>query len=313
MGRVVLGAMNFGARVPAREALSIVARAVERGVVWLDTADSYGNGESEKIVGQARKGHGASLRIASKVGLRAIDRKPEGLSPASIARACDESRKHLGVDTIDLYYAHAPDPHTPLESSIEAFASLVERGAIAAWGVSNFAAWQLVEIDTLCVARGWPKPVASQVLYNLLIRQIELEYLPCVAARSSSMPIETVVYNALAGGLLARLPAPGDAPPKGSRFDRLAFYRSRYWSPPMIQAAHAYATIAREIGLDPPTLAHRFVASRAGVDAVLVGPTSTAQLDAAIDACATTLDDSTMKRLDALAVALAGTDARYAR
>jgi aryl-alcohol dehydrogenase-like predicted oxidoreductase len=307
--RVILGAMNFGACVPQKESISIVARALERGVNQIDTASSYGNGDSERIVGRAIAGRRDRVKIASKVGLKSIDRRPEGLSPASIARACDESRRNLGVDTIDLFYAHAPDPQTPIAESIEAFATLIDRGTIASWGISNFAAWQIVEIDHLCDARGWPKPAASQVLYNLLVRQIEIEYLPCVAAR----PIQTITYNALAGGLLARVPAIGEAPPKGSRFDRLPFYRSRYWSPRMIEAAQAYADFAREIEVDPVTLAHRFVASRAHVSGVLAGPTSIAQLDAAIDACATTFDDATMKRLDALAVTLAGTDARYAR
>lgn len=311
--RVVLGAMNFGARVSDREAASIVARAIERGVREIDTASSYGNGDSERIVGRAIAGRRDGVKIATKVGLKSIDRRPEGLSPASIARACDESRKHLAVDRIDLFYAHAPDPHTPLEASIAAFAALIDRGAIGAWGVSNFAAWQLVEIDHSCSSHGWAKPVASQVLYNLLVRQIEQEYLPCVAARADRAPIDTVVYNVLAGGLLARVPEVGAAPPKGSRFDRLPFYRSRYWSPRMIESARAYADFAREIGLDPSTLAHRFVASRRNVQALLVGPTDVVQLDAAIDACSATFDDATMKRLDALATTLAGTDARYAR
>ena len=170
--------MNFGKRTPAPEARRIVDRAIERGVRFFDTANVYGNGESERILGQALRGRRAEVGIATKVGIARVQGRPEGLSAARVERALEESLERLGTDFVDLFYLHAPDPATPIEETLEAMGRVLQAGKARHWGVSNFAAWQILELNTLCDARGLPRPAVSQVLYNLLVRQIELEYLP---------------------------------------------------------------------------------------------------------------------------------------
>src|ERR1019366_2266687 len=150
-----LGTMNFGRRTPPAEANKMVQRALERGVLLLDTANVYENGESEKILGAAIKEKRGECLVASKVGLDRVHGQDgrgrvEGLSRDAIFRACDGSLHRLGIDKIDLYYLHAPDYGTPIEESMHALFELIHRGKIMHFGISNFASWQILEAFRVC-------------------------------------------------------------------------------------------------------------------------------------------------------------------
>ena len=305
---VTLGAMNFGKRTPEAEALRIVDRAHERGVRIIDTANVYENGASERIVARALAARPGAFRVATKVGLARSGRRAEGLAPAVVKRAFDESRARLGVDVVDLYYLHAPDHEVPIEDTLDAVLELVQSGKLRAFGVSNYASWQILEIVQRCAALSAPGPVVAQQVYNLLVRQLDVEYFRF--ARKYALP--TTTYNALAGGLLAR-PLAFDAVPKGSRFDENAMYRRRYWSRAFFEAVERYRAMAEERGRSLASLAYGFLAARPDVDSVLLGPATCEHLDVALDALAQPLDDATMRAIDDVARDLAGTDATYAR
>ena len=304
-----LGTMNFGKRTPAAEAARIVARAIERGVVHVDTANVYGDGVAETIVGEALRGKRDAVVIATKVGLLRRGEGPEGLSAARIRASIDESRRRLGVETVDIYYLHAPDPKVALEETIGAAAELAAQGAIRALGVSNFASWQILSMAPLAAAAGLARPSISQVIYNLLIRQIEIEYL----AFASAYRVHNTVYNALAGGLLSGRHALEVGVPKGSRFDRNAIYQRRYWSERLFALVDAYRAVATSEGMTLVELSYAWLASRPGVDSILLGPASVEQLDDAIDACARDLSPEALISIDEIHGAFLGTDARYAR
>jgi aryl-alcohol dehydrogenase-like predicted oxidoreductase len=306
---IAVGTMNFGKRTPAPEARRIVDRALERGVRFFDTANVYGNGEAERILGQALRGRRAEVGLATKVGLARVQGQPEGLSAARVERALEESLERLGTDFVDLFYLHQPDPATPIEETLGAVERLLRAGKARHWGVSNFAAWQLLELDTLCDARGLPRPAVSQVLYNLLVRQLELEYLPF----TRRYPVHTTVYNPLAGGVLAGRYPPGAAPPPGSRLSANRMYHGRYGSDRLRDLAESLHGVAQAEGMDRVTLAYAWLASRPGVDSVLVGPGSLEHLDAALEASSRRLSPEALARIDELHQAFLGTDARYAR
>lgn len=301
--------MNFGARTPPPEARRIVGRALERGVTFFDTANVYGDGESERILGELLAPVRDRVGIATKVGLLRRGGKPEGLSGARITSALSESLQRLRTDYVDLYYLHAPDPATPQEETLDAIQTALTSGQIRAWGVSNHASWQILELNAAAERRGMPAPRVSQVLYNLLVRQLDVEYF----AFAKRHPIHTTVYNPLAGGLLARAVQAGDAVPKGSRFEKNKLYRARYWSDALLSRAARYAAIARESGMDPVTLAYAFAASRPGVDSVLAGPATVEHLDAAVDGCAVPLPADVRAAVDDAHRAFTGTDVGYAR
>jgi aryl-alcohol dehydrogenase-like predicted oxidoreductase len=301
--------MNFGKRTPAPEARRIVDRALERGVRFFDTANAYGNGESERILGQALRGRREEVGLATKVGVARLQGRPEGLGAARVVQALEESLERLGSDRVELFYLHQPDPATPIEETLEGIARVLQAGKARHWGVSNFASWQILELNMLCDARGLPRPAVSQVLYNLLVRQIELEYLPF----TRRYPVHTTVYNPLAGGVLTGRYARGAPPPPTSRLGSNKMYQGRYGSERLLDHVEALSTLARTEGMDRVTLAYAWLASRPGVDSILVGPGSLAHLDAALEACARTLSPETLARLDELHLAFLGTDARYAR
>ncbi len=303
-----LGAMNFGGRVPRDTSDAIIKHALSRGVTHIDTSNSYGDGTSETIVGET-VGKLLDVTVATKVGLARRAGKNEGLSPAIIRASVDASRKRLRRDTLDTLYLHAPDPETPVDVTIGTLVQLIDEHKIRSWSVSNYAAWQLAEMLLFCEQRGLPKPQLSQVLYNVLVRQVELEYLSFAKARG----IRTLVYNPLAGGLLTGKHSHASLPTATSRFANNKVYQRRYWSKPMFDRVAVLEQIARDCDRSLLSLAYGWLAARQGVAGILVGPSAVSHIDDAIGALALPLDVQTIKQLDDLEAAGSGTDARYAR
>lgn len=301
--------MNFGKRTSEAESLNIVHRALDRGVVLFDTANAYVDGEAERVLGRALRDRRDRALVATKVGFGRIGGKPEGLSKARILAAIDESLSRLAMDVVDVYYLHVPDHATPIEESLQAIVTLLASGKIRSWAVSNYASWQILEMLQLAERHGMPRPVMSQVLYNVLIRQLDIEYFRF----ARSYGVHTTVYNPLAGGLLAGKFASPDVSQKGSRFDKNTLYQKRYWTAPFFERVEAYRQVAMTEGMSIVELAYAFVAGTQGVDSILVGPGSVAHLDGAIDACAKVISPEGRKRIDELHVEFQGTNASYAR
>ena len=307
--RLALGCMNFGKRTPAAEAERIVQRALERGITFFDTANAYVDGESERILGQALRGRRDGCTVATKVGAARPGGKPEGLSRAVILRALDASLSRLGMDHVDVYYLHVPDHAVPIEESLAAMEELRQAGKIRALGVSNYAAWQILDMMGLAAASKAPRPAIAQVMYNLLIRQIETEYV----AFARRHPLHTTVYNPLAGGLLTGKHTRASVAEKGSRFDKNRLYQGRYWSDRFFELVDAYGAVARDEGISLVDLSYAWLAGQPHVDSILVGPASIAHLDAALDGCARTLSPEVRARIDGIHRAYLGTDASYVR
>ena len=306
---LVLGTMNFGKRTPADESERIISRALERGIGLFDTANAYNDGESERILGRALRGRREAVAIATKVGFGRVGGKLEGLGRDRVRAAAEESLARLGTGYIDLYYLHVPDYVTPIEASLEAIFELEDEGKIRSFAVSNFASWQILEIMGRCDARKHPRPVVAQQLYNLLIRQLDLEYFRFARAH----PIHTSVYNALAGGLLSGRHQRRGPIPAGSRFDKNRLYQGRYWSDRFFDLVEAYRGVAEAEGMSLVELSYAWLAGSPNVDSILVGPATTAQLDDAIDACGKVISPEGRQRIDEVHRAFLGTDASYAR
>jgi aryl-alcohol dehydrogenase-like predicted oxidoreductase len=305
---VALGTMNFGKRVLEPEAVPIIHAALERGVKVIDTANLYCDGESERIVGRALRSRGDVI-VATKVGLARVAGRPEGLAAARIHASVEESRRRLARDSLDVLYLHAPDRATPLEETADALAQLHAAGLVGAFGLSNHASWECLEWKRLAEERALPALVVAQQLYNLLVREIEVEF----ARFAERHALHTTVYNPLAGGLLSEV-ALATTPPRGGRFDGNALYKRRYFTDRLRAEAKAYHDLAAEGGLTLVELAYRFLASRKAVDSVLVGPSSRAHLDAALAALEQgPLKSELLRAVDARHAAYLGTDVHYTR
>ena len=306
---ITLGTMNFGGRTPRAEAERIVHRALERGITRFDTANLYENGESERIVGKALGGARDRVYLATKVGALRLGGKPEGLGKARVLASLDESLARLGTSHVDLFYLHVPDPTVSAAETMEALALAYEAKKILAWGVSNHASWQILELVHEASRVGLPPPARAQQLYNVLVRQLEVEYF----AFAAKYGLRTEVYNPLAGGLLTEKHARVDADKKGSRFFKNGLYERRYWSPAFFDRRDELAELGASRGLSTATLAYRFLRDRAGVDGVVLGPSTVEHLDHGIDVLAEALDTETRTTIDKMHLAWMGTDARYAR
>ena len=205
-----LGTMNFGTRTDAAAARRIIDSAFDLGVNFIDTADAYGDGESERIVGAAIAARRRHWILATKAG-NVLTRRPHdgGLSRRWLLAACDDSLGRLGLDHVDIYYLHRDDPGTPLAETVGAIGDLVRAGKIRYFGVSNFRGWRLAAIVNECAAQGVAPPVVCQPYYNLLNRMPEVEVLP--ACEHSGIGV--AAYSPLARGVLtAKYRADGSGP-----------------------------------------------------------------------------------------------------
>jgi aryl-alcohol dehydrogenase-like predicted oxidoreductase len=305
---LVLGCMNFGKRTPEPEAERIVRRALEAGVTLFDTANAYGDGESERILGRILARLPATSRDTVAVATKTGWWRREGLAPARVVASLDESLARLGLDSVDLYYLHVPDHDTPIEATLEGVATVLERKKAKRFGLSNFASWQILEVLACCDRMGLPRPSVSQQLYNLLIRQLDLEYFRF----AKKYALHTTVYNPLAGGLLTGRHVRAQIP-QGSRFEKNALYQRRYLSDVFFDATTALAEAANRGGLSLVTLAYAWLSTRPGVDSILIGPGSLAHLEDALAAVSVALPEPLVAEVDAIHRALVGTDASYAR
>lgn len=301
--------MNFGKRTSEAESKAIVARALELGIVHIDTANAYNNGDSERIVGEAVAKRRDEVIIATKCGFGRVGDRPEGLGRARLFAAIDESLARLRSDWVDIYYLHVPDHGTPIEETLDAVAELLASKKVRAWGVSNYAAWQILEMIHLADARKMPRPVIAQQLYNVLLRQLDVEYF----GFARRYGLHTTVYNPLAGGLLADKHARDGSTQRGSRFDRNGLYQRRYFTAAMFDRVDALRELARAEGMSTLELSYAWLSGAAGVDSILLGPATVTQLEEGVAACGRGLSPEVRGLVDALHRVWMGTDTSYVR
>ncbi|MBS2015582.1 MAG: aldo/keto reductase, partial [Deltaproteobacteria bacterium] len=204
---------------------------------------------------------------------------------------------------------HVPDHGTPIEESLDAVATLLEQKKIRAWGVSNYAAWQILEMMHLADARKMPRPRVAQQLYNILIRQLDVEYF----SFARRYELHTTVYNPLAGGLLAGKHQRDGSTKKGGRFDKNSLYQRRYFTDAMFDRVEALSDLARAEHMSMVELSYAWIAGASGVDSILIGPANIAQLEEGVKACARGLSPEVRGLVDALHRAWLGTDTYYVR
>ncbi len=282
VSRVSMGTMTFGGSVTADESVRIVDACLHSGINFFDTANVYNLGQAESALGRALRGRRHQVVLATKVGIRMGDEPDDaGLGRAAIRKAIHGSLTRLGTDCVDLYYLHRPDPGTRIDETLAVMDELVREGKVRYPAISNYPAWQALEMLWKCDNHGYTPPTVSQPMYNVVARRIEDEYLPF--CRQYGMGV--VVYNPLAGGLLTGKHHFEQAPAQGTRFDGNRMYQDRYWHREYFEAVDRLAAIAQERGLLLPDLAFRWLLSQPAVDSVLLGASSLAQLEQNLAAC----------------------------
>ena len=275
VSRLCLGSMTFGDRTDAAEAARIIASARDAGVNFIDTADQYAKGESERIVGKLIAEERNRWVLATKVGNRMGEAPNDGgLSRAWILRAIDMSLDRLDTDFVDIYYFHIDDEDTPLDESVAAMGDVIAQGKVRYWGISNFRGWRIAEAVRLAADMGVPAPVVCQPYYNAMNRMPETEVIPACAHYG----LGVVPYSPLARGVLTGKYKPGDAPPADSRAGRkdrrMMQTEFRQESLEMAQAIKAHA---EKRGMTAGQFAINWLFNNGAVTSVLAGPRTLAQ------------------------------------
>jgi aryl-alcohol dehydrogenase-like predicted oxidoreductase len=294
-----LGTMLMGGRTPAEESHQILDRFLDAGGTFVDTADVYGDGESERTLAPWLAAHRDEVVLATKVRMKVSDPPGEGLAPDRVRAACDASLRRLGVDVIDLYQVHAPDPDVPLEETLEALNGLVEAGKVRALGASNFPAWLLAWSIAMQDREGWAPFVSLQPQYSLVERSAELELLPfCRAAGVGVIP-----WGPLGAGFLSGRYRRGEEAPAGSRMgdapDDVEEAVHRRAIERNFQVVDAAEAIARERGATVPQIALAWLLGVEGVTAPIVGPRTLEQLEGVLGADAIELTAEERAALEA--------------
>ncbi|BCP54333.1 aldo/keto reductase [Kaistia sp. 32K] len=304
VSEICLGTMTFGGRgfwtaigqLDQSVADGIVARALDAGVNFIDTADVYSEGLSEEVTGRAIVNSGRNrsdivlaTKVLGQVGPGPNDR---GASRGHILDGVKASLKRLGTDYIDLYQIHGFDPLTPVEETVRALDDLVRQGHVRYVGVSNWAAWQIMKALGIADHHGWARFASLQAYYTIAGRDLEREIVPLLRDQKVGL----MVWSPLAGGLLSGKYDRDGNSPDGSR-------RASFDFPPVDKArAFDVIDVLREIGdakgVSVARIALAWLLHQPAVTSVIIGAKTIEQLDDNLAATAVTLSADELERLD---------------
>src|SRR5215216_4098906 len=286
-----LGAMMFGewGNTDDDESIRIIHRALDAGINFVDTADVYGSGESEEIVGKALAGRRDDVVLATKFHGRMGDGPNRwGNSRRWIVQEVEASLRRLNTDWIDLYQVHRPEPDTDVDETLGALSDLIHAGKVRAIGSSTFPAADIVEAQWIAERRGRERFMCEQPPYSLLVRGIEADVLP--VCRRYGMGV--ISWSPLAGGWLSGRWRKGVEPPTSSRAERLPhrFDLSLPANQRKLEATEALARLAGEAGMTLIELAIAFVIRHPAVTSAIIGPRTMEQLESQLPAAEVHLD-----------------------
>ena len=296
VSRLCLGTMNFGPQTEESAAHGIMDSARENGINFFDTANVYGGtghrGWTEEIIGRwfAKGGERREHTVlATKLYGTMTDRPNDSkLSALNIRRALDASLKRLQTDYIDVYQFHHIDRNTPWDEIWQAIEVAVQQGKILYSGSSNFAGWHIAQAQEAAQRRRYTGLVSEQSIYNLFMRQVELEVIPAAQQYGLGLIPWSPLQGGLLGGVLKK-ERDGVRRTEGRALETLKKHQEQI---------RQYEDFADELGHEPGDVALAWLLHQPAVTAPIVGPRTQEQLDAAIRALEVTLDADALKRLD---------------
>ncbi len=293
---VTLGTMNFGKEIDERGSVELVAEYLDRGGNFVDTADCYGDGRSETVIGAVRRRLGNRFGICTKTGRPMFDdEKQSGYAKERIRSALEDSLRRLGVEHIEMYQLHQWDPAVPVEEAVETLSALRDEGKIGAYGLGNVPAWVLGQAYGWCTGRQLATAAAYQYHYSLGCRDAEAEILPACVRHGAGL----MVWSPLSGGLLTgKYAEAGGRARRGDKavgrrgyaFERLADGWEEVFEP--------LRRVADRLGERPAAVALSWLLTRPGVATVIVGARSAGQLADSIGRPLPRLDAGTIAELE---------------
>jgi aryl-alcohol dehydrogenase-like predicted oxidoreductase len=293
---VGLGGNNFGGRIDFAATERVVHKAIELGVNFIDTADSYGNrGGSEEELGRILGAKRKTIVLATKFGLPMDNGGTlRGASHRYIMQAVEASLKRLRTEWIDLYQLHRPDPQTPIEETLRALDDLVRQGKVRFIGCSNLSAQQVIAAQDAARQHGLAAFVSCQDEYSLLDRDIERELIPAAKARGMGI----LPYFPLASGLLTGKYRRGAALPPGSRLARNPRHAQEFISEHNWRIVDELAAFAAHRGRSLLELAFSWLLHDTVVASVIAGATTPEQVEQNVAAAGWTLSGEDLAEID---------------
>lgn len=309
VSRLCIGTATFGLLPDLATATSMVHSAIDQGVNFFDTANSYGNqsrfdrpglpsaherSAAEEVLGTALEGRRDRVVLASKVS-EPVGNGPNdgnwhggGMTRKHVTEQLEQSLRRLKTEYLDIYHVHHPDPSTDVAEWVGTLDNFVSQGKICHWAMSTFSAWQLTE--AVLTAQGLKafRPAAHQLRYNVLDREAEQEILPA----SNHFGLSSTVFSPLGGGLLAARPT--GRPVGGERWGGSATDVGRS------QLAAKFIELCESWDLTPATVAISWLFSKPGIASAIVGPETVGEMTALVDAGDLELDSQQIQSIDLL-------------
>jgi 1-deoxyxylulose-5-phosphate synthase len=291
-----LGSMNFGGPTPKDESIRMIHKALDAGINFLDTANMYVQGESEKVVGKALSdGRREHVILATKAHFpQSDDPNDRGNSRRHILKAVEDSLIRLNTDWIDLYQIHRPVFEIPQDETLKTLDDLVHQGKVRYIGCSTFPAWMVMEALSISERYGLARYITEQPPYNLLDRRIENELVPLAISHNLGL----LPWSPLAMGILAGRYKSSDEIPHDSRVARIGTWAAERVNDIAIQKALEISRIAEERQITPSQFALLWVKDQPAVTAPIIGPRTAAHLDDALAVLPMTLDSEATAALN---------------
>jgi aryl-alcohol dehydrogenase-like predicted oxidoreductase len=287
--------------VGRKQAIRCIHAALDHGITLFDTANQYGAGEAERVLGEALRAHSQDrYLIATKLFFPVGDEPGHGLSAAQIEKQLDRSLERLGVDVIDLYQCHRYDKETPLEETMTALDRAVHSGKVRAIGFSEWTGDQIDAAASIATQSGLTAFSSSQPQYSVLWRKPEEKVFPTCARHG----IGNLAFSPLAHGALTGKYAPGQPPPPGSRAaspEMNAFMETagrRYRSDVLLSAVAELKPIASDLGLTMVQMALAWVLRRPEIASAIIGASRPEQIADNVRAVGVKLPDEALLRID---------------
>ena len=268
--------MNFGPQLDLEASRNMVLRFLETGNVELDTAYVYNAGDTEKYLGDILPKIDSKYYLATKVHPRITGK----LDRETILMEFNESLSRMNLDKVDLLYFHFPDGKTPIDVALDTIVELHEQGKVKELGLSNYPAWQVVDIWHKCDAHGCPRPTVYQGMYNALCRNVEPELFPAIR----SLGMRFYAFNPLAGGLLTGKHMQDEKLEGDGRFARLKSYRDRYWKQSYFDAIGEIKKACEAENIPMAEAAYRWLVNHSMIkselgDGILLGASRIEQME----------------------------------
>ena len=295
VSEICMGTMTFGTGTDPDAAQRMVDRAIEVGINFFDTANSYGGGESELSLGKALAGKRDRVVVATKF-FNPMGPGPNdsGMSRLHIMQALEASLQRLQMDYVDLYYIHHVDAETPPDEMLRALDDLVHQGKVRYTACSNYQGWRLMKALWTSDVGKLARFDCYQPQYSLVVRDIEQELIPICQSEG----LGVVVWSPLAGGLLSGKYKPGERVLSGTRSADDWAYPKQYFAANADETLQVVADVAAQLGRTPAQVALRWCLEQPSITSVIVGARTLAHLDDNLQAADFRLEGEVLERLN---------------